>query len=176
MPSSPSSSPSSSPCAVPPANIPYGGHCRQPVPSCVSSSAAPQHELGAHTLYGNTASEGAFASRYGQPLSAGGTTTATGGGGGQKKKNKKPRRKGGRRPSGRRSCRTRSSRRARTQMSRRRRTHNQKRRGGGTGYYLDLASCPPGGRPSPVRYDSRKPPVFTVNGYPTADQARGMCQ
>lgn len=181
---------SSSSCAIPPANIPYGGHCRLPIASCISPTT-PQHELGAHTLHGYTGSEQAFASRYSAPAaspvtavsspsspssrSSPSSTTAGGG-----RSGRKPTRRGWGRRSGH-SNRNRhargGTRRAQSRLSRQRRcqrrTHRQKRRGG-TGYYLDLTSCPPGGRPSHVQYDSRRPPVFAVNGYPTPEQARAV--
>lgn len=163
-----SSSPSS--CSAPPANIPYGGHCRTPIASCLSPA---QHELGAHTLKGNLDSEFAFASRY-APTNKGISSIGGGASRRHKRSTRSKRSKRHRRQTNTRS-RTASLRRARS-LSRRRRIRQQKRRGG-TGYYLDLSSCPPGGRPSPVKYDSRQPPVFSVNGYPnTAEQARTACQ
>lgn len=160
---SPVHSSSSSSCSVPPANIPYGGHCRTPVASCLSPA---QPELGAHTLNGNLDSECAFASRY-----ANNKGVSIGGGASRRHKRSTRSKRSNRQ----RRSRTSSRRRARS-LSRRRRIRRQKRRGG-TGYYLDLSSCPPGGRPSPVKYDSRQPPVFSVNGYPnTAEQARTACQ
>lgn len=164
-----SSSPSS--CSAPPANIPYGGHCRTPVASCLSPA---QPELGTHTLKGNLDSEFAFASRYAPPTNKGISSIGGGASRRHKRSTRSKRSKRHRRQTNTRS-RTSSRRRARS-LSRRRRIRQQKRRGG-TGYYLDLSSCPPGGRPSPVKYDSRQPPVFSVNGYPnTAEQARTGCQ
>ena len=58
--------------------------------------------------------------------------------------------------------RARRARRSRARSRSRTTTRRTLARGGG--YFLDLSSCPPGGMPSPVGYDDRRPPLVTMGG------------
>ena len=140
------------PCATPVVPMPTSGHCNAPVPDCLRNAKLP--ELGNHT-YRHTVgtSETAFNDRY-----DGSWFAANGGKRGGTRRRRKMRRRS-------------LSRRRTTKRQQRRRTSRRRRRSkrrGGTGYYLDLATCPAGGMPSPVKYDSRSPPVLVGGG--------GRCQ
>lgn len=153
-------------CATPVVPMPTGGHCNAPVPDCHRNAKLP--ELGNHA-YRHTVgtSETAFNDRYdGSWFAAKNAASVKRGGGGSISRSSITRRLRGLRRRVRalsqrirRTTKRQSSRRARATGGRRRRRRGSKRRGG-TGYYLDLATCPAGGMPSPVKYDSRSPPVL----------------
>lgn len=131
-------------CAISLPPLPSGGGCKAAVPDCFNKTS---QQLGG-SLYTDvpTSSETAFYERYG-------ATAKAASGGRRRGKRPRSRRHHSKRPSSRRSHR-RSAPTTRTGLSRVRRAR------GGSGYYLDLSSCPPGGSPSRVAYDSKAPPYF----------------
>ena len=131
-------------CSLPVESLPYGGHCRPSIPSCLDQSTTPELSSHLNTTH-VSGSESAFTRRFDpihthQPESH---TPQHKQGGGSKRRNKRRQR--------RRSLKHNATKKKR-QRRRRRSSRNRKR--GGDGFRFDLSACPSGGMPDTVRYST----------------------
>lgn len=135
-------------CALPTSLSDYGGHCRNPVPDCLTQRTTPELST---NLNGEqaSASETAFSRRYDAFGSSAHTKTAKGG------------RRRKRTQTIRRFLRKRNNKRS-FSLRKQRRTKNKRfsRKGGGVGFRLDLSKCPPGGLPGPTQYQTNQSDFF----------------
>lgn len=134
-------------CSLPVESAPYGGHCRQPVSSCLDQSTTPELSTHLHPAH-VSASESAFSRRFDPiPMPQSTHTPQHKQRGGSKRRRRRRQR--------RRSLKNNASRRRQknTRQRRRRRSLRNRKRGG-DGFRFDLSACPSGGMPDTVRYST----------------------
>ena len=134
-------------CSLPVESAPYGGHCRQPVSSCLDQRTTPELSTHLHSAHVSP-SESAFSRRF-DPIPMPQSTQHTPQhkqGGGSKRRRRRQRR---------RSLKNNASRRRQKNTSQRRRRRSlRNRKRGGDGFRFDLSACPSGGMPDTVRYST----------------------